>query len=39
MQNLGSAIRVRMSAGRLTPEQLDALTAAIDEAAAKVEKA
>jgi len=39
MQNLGSAIRVRMSAGSLTPEQLDALTAAIDEAAGKVEKA
>jgi DNA-binding PadR family transcriptional regulator len=39
MQNLGSAIRVRMSAGRLTPEQLDALTAAIDEAAAKIERA
>jgi len=39
MQNLVGAIRVRMTAGRLTPEQLDALTAAIDEAAGKVEKA
>ena len=39
MQNLGAALRVRMSAGRLTPEQLDALTAAIDEAARKVEQA
>jgi DNA-binding PadR family transcriptional regulator len=39
MQNLGSAIGARMSAGRLTPEQLDALVSAIDEAAGKVEKA
>ena len=39
MQNLGAALRVRMSAGPLTPEQLDALTGAIDEAARKVEQA
>ncbi|MFI4933509.1 MAG: PadR family transcriptional regulator [Caulobacterales bacterium] len=39
MMNLGQAIRVRMSASPLTAEQLDALTAAIDEAASKVEKA
>jgi DNA-binding PadR family transcriptional regulator len=39
MQNLGSAIGTRMRAGRLTPEQLDALVSAIDEAAGKVEKA
>jgi hypothetical protein len=39
MQNLGAALRVRMSAGPLTPEQLDRLTAAIDEAARKVEQA
>ncbi len=39
MQNLGAAIRIRMSSGPLSPEQLDALTAAIDEAASKVEKA
>jgi DNA-binding PadR family transcriptional regulator len=39
MQNLGAAIRVRMTSGPLTAEQLDALTAAIDEAAGKVEKA
>ncbi len=39
MQNLGAALRVRMSAGPLTAEQLDTLTAAIDEAARKVEQA
>jgi DNA-binding PadR family transcriptional regulator len=39
MQNLGAALRVRMAAGPLTPEQLDRLTAAIDEAARKVEQA
>ena len=39
MQNLGHAIRLRMRAGQLTPEQLDVLIAAIDEAAGKVEKA
>ena len=39
MQNLGAAIRVRMTSGPLTAEQLDALTAAIDEAASKGEKA
>ena len=39
MQNLGAALRVRMSAGPLTADELDTLTAAIDEAARKVEKA
>jgi DNA-binding PadR family transcriptional regulator len=39
MQNLGAAIGLRMRAGPVSPEQLDALVAAIDEAAAKVEKA
>jgi DNA-binding PadR family transcriptional regulator len=38
MENLAAAIRLRMSLGRLSPEQLDALTGAIDEAASKVEK-
>ena len=39
MQNLGNAIGTRMRAGPVDPEQLDALVAAIDEAARKVEKA
>jgi len=39
MRNLGGAIRVRMTSGALTAEQLDAVVSAIDEAAAKVEKA
>ena len=39
MQNLGNAIGLRMRAGPVTPEQLDALISAIDEAAGKVEKA
>jgi DNA-binding PadR family transcriptional regulator len=39
MQNLGSAIGLRMRSGPLSAEQLDALVAAIDEAAHKVEKA
>ena len=39
MQNLGNAIGARMRAGPLSDEQLDALVAAIDEAARKVEKA
>jgi DNA-binding PadR family transcriptional regulator len=39
MQNLGHAIRVRMRAGQLSPQQLDVLIAAIDEAAGKAEKA
>jgi DNA-binding PadR family transcriptional regulator len=39
MQNLGNAIGTRMRAGPVGPEQLDALVAAIDEAARKVEKA
>ena len=39
MQNLGSAIGLRMRSGPVSAEQLDALIAAIDEAASKVEKA
>jgi DNA-binding PadR family transcriptional regulator len=39
MQNLGQAIGLRMRAGQLSPEQLDALVAAIDAAATTVEKA
>ena len=39
MQNLGSAIRVRMSSGPVSASQLDALVAAIDDAARIVEKA
>jgi len=39
MQNLGNAIGTRMRAGPVSAEQLDALVAAIDEAARKVEKA
>ena len=39
MQNLGAAIRLRMRSGPVNPEELDALVAAIDEAASKVEKA
>ncbi len=39
MQNLGAAIALRMRSGPVSAEQLDALTAAIDEAARTVEKA
>jgi DNA-binding PadR family transcriptional regulator len=39
MQNLGAAIGLRMRAGPVGPEALDALVAAIDDAARKVEKA
>lgn len=39
MQNLGNAIGTRMRGGPVDAEQLDALVAAIDEAARKVEKA
>ncbi len=39
MTTLGHAIGLRMRAGPVTPEQLDAMIAAIDEAARKVEKA
>jgi DNA-binding PadR family transcriptional regulator len=39
MQNLGAAIGLRMRSGPVSPEQLDTLIAAIDEAASKVEKA
>src|SRR5215469_17935601 len=39
MQNLGTAIALRMRSGPVSPDQLDTLIAAIDEAAGKVEKA
>jgi DNA-binding PadR family transcriptional regulator len=39
MQNLGSAIGLRMRSGPVSADQLDALVAAIDEAAGKVERA
>jgi DNA-binding PadR family transcriptional regulator len=39
MQNLGAAIALRMRAGSMSPEQLDTLVAAIDEAARAAEKA
>ena len=39
MANLGSAIALRMRSGPVSADQLDALVAAIDEAATKVEKA
>ncbi len=39
MTNLGAAIGTRMRGGPVSAEQLDALVAAIDEAAHKVEKA
>ena len=39
MGNLGMAIATRMRGGPVNAEQLDALVAAIDEAARKVEKA
>ncbi|HEY1751615.1 MAG TPA: PadR family transcriptional regulator [Caulobacteraceae bacterium] len=39
MQNLGAAIGLRMRAGPVSAEQLDALITAIDEAARKVETA
>ena len=39
MQNLGAAIGLRMRAGPVSAEQLDALVGAIDDAARKVEKA
>jgi DNA-binding PadR family transcriptional regulator len=39
MQNLGAAIGLRMRSGPVSPEQLDAIVAAIDEAARTVEKA
>ncbi|MFI4974391.1 MAG: PadR family transcriptional regulator [Caulobacterales bacterium] len=39
MQNLGASIRLRMSSGPVNEAQLDALVAAIDEAARLVEKA
>src|SRR5260221_12150026 len=39
MANLGKAIGIRMSSGAVSPEQLDIIVTAIDEAARKVEKA
>lgn len=39
MENLGSAIRTRMSAGPVSPEQLNAMVDAIDKAAKGVETA
>jgi DNA-binding PadR family transcriptional regulator len=39
MQNLGAAVGLRMRSGPLNAEQLDAVVAAIDEAARTVEKA
>jgi DNA-binding PadR family transcriptional regulator len=38
LQNLGGAIGLRVRAGRLAAEQLDALVEAIDEAARKIER-
>jgi len=38
MQNLGGAIGLRVRAGAMTAEQLDALVEAIDEAARRIEK-
>ena len=39
MANLGRAIGLRMSTGPVSPEQLDVIVSAIDEAAGKVERA
>ena len=39
MQNLGAALGLRMRSGPVSGEALDALVAAIDDAARKVEKA
>jgi len=39
MQNLGAALGLRMRSGPVSGDQLDALVAAIDDAASKVEKA
>jgi DNA-binding PadR family transcriptional regulator len=39
MANLGRAIGLRMASGAVSAEQLDAIVAAIDEAAGKVERA
>ncbi|WP_374573516.1 PadR family transcriptional regulator [Phenylobacterium sp.] len=38
MQNLGLALRLRMQRGDVTEEQVDAIAAAIDEAAGKIER-
>lgn len=38
MQNLGVALSLRMQRGEVTEEQVDAIAAAIDEAAAKIER-
>jgi DNA-binding PadR family transcriptional regulator len=39
MENLGSALRLRLSSGEVTDEQVEAITKAIDEAAAAIERA
>ena len=39
MQNLAGAVRLRMRAGQLSPDELDKVVEAIDEAARRVEKA
>ena len=39
MQNLAGAVRLRMRAGQLSPDELDKVVEAIDEAAHRVEKA
>jgi len=39
MENLGSALRIRLSTGEVTDEQVEAITKAIDEAAATIERA
>ena len=38
MQNLGTALRLRMQRGGVTEDQVDAIAAAIDEAASKIER-
>lgn len=39
MQNLRMALRLKLSSGALTPEQLDAISEMLDETARKIEKA
>lgn len=39
MQNLKLVLRMKLSAGALTPEQLDAVTSILDETTRKIEKA
>jgi DNA-binding PadR family transcriptional regulator len=38
MENMASALRIRLAAGELSEEQVDAVAQAIDEAAAKIER-